>query len=265
MKRSVYFLPVLAGLGLAMWTGRGAADVMPDKPAVSPLVEISKTCPGLRYLGRDAVSEITVVNKGSGPAINVVVTDTLPSNATFVSADNGGQRQGGSVVWNLGTLDAGKSAVMHVTVRCTQMGTIRNLARVTYCAAAEAVCETVVKGIPAILLECEDNPDPVEINTQTTYTITATNQGTQTGTNIVIECTLPPEQEFVEAAGATKATVSGKTIRFAPVPAVAAKGRAVFKVTVRGIKAGDSRFEVNMTSDQLTSPVRETESTNIYE
>lgn len=265
MKRIIGF--VIAGLGLTVYglAGLGHADVMPDAPVGTPQIEIAKRCPNLRYIGRDATFEIIVSNKGNGPANNVVVTDTLPTNAQFVNADGGGQVSGGRISWNIGTLDAGKQMTFHVTVKCNQMGVVRNSARVSYCVVADAACEFPVKGIPAMLLECVDSPDPVEVGAQTTYTIYAVNQGSQTATNVVIECMLPDEQEFISAGGATAGTGSGKSVRFAPLPTLAPKTRATYTVTVRGIKPADSRFKVNMTSDQLTSPVTETESTNIYE
>ena len=265
MKRTVGFLIVGLGLAVAGLVGSGHADVMPDAPVGSPQIEITKKCPNIRYLGRDATFEIVVSNKGTAAANNVVVTDMLPANAQFVNADGGGQRQVDRITWNVGTLDAGKMITFHVTVKCNQIGTVRNTARVAYCVVAESACEFPVKGIPAMLLECVDNPDPVEVGNQTTYTIYAVNQGTQTATNTVIECTIPPELEFVSAGGATVGTNSGRTVKFAPLPTLAPKTRATYTVTVKGIKSGDSRFLVNMTGDQLTSPVTETESTHVYE
>jgi uncharacterized repeat protein (TIGR01451 family) len=232
--------------------------------ARSPTVEISKTCPKLRYIGRDATFEIMVTNRGDGPATNVVVTDAIPSTVEFVSADNDGKRDGAAVVWRLGTLEAGASKTLKVNVRCNQIATVRNAATVSYCAEAAAECEFPVKGVSAILLECVDDPDPIEVGGQVTYTITVTNQGSQPDTNIKVVCTLPPEQELAKAGGATEGKADGQTIRFAPLATLAPKARATFSVTAKGTQAADVRFRVELTSDQLTSPVLETESTHIY-
>ncbi len=231
----------------------------------APNVELTKKCPTLRYLGRDATFELTVTNRGSGRANNVVVTDSIPATVEFLSADNGGQREGGNVVWRLGALNPGETKTLKVQVRCNQIATVKNTATVSYCAEAMAACEFPVKGIPAILLECVDDPDPIEVGGQLTYTIEVTNQGTETGTNIRIVCTLPAEQEFVKAGGVAQAAAEGKTIKFAPVATIAPKAKIQYTVTVKGVKAADSRFRVELTSDQITSPVTETESTHIYE
>lgn len=232
--------------------------------AGAPNIELTKKCPNLRYVGRDAKFELVLTNHGTGPALNVVVTDTLPAGVEFLNADNNGQREGNNVVWRVGNLDAGQSRTLGINVRCNQITTVRNTAKVTYCAETQATCEFPVKGVAAILLECVDDPDPIEVGGQVTYTITVTNQGTETGTKIAVVCTLPAEEEFVKAGGATEGKADGKTVKFAPLATLAAKAKAVFTVTVKGVKEGDARFRVELTSDQIEMPVMETESTHVY-
>jgi uncharacterized repeat protein (TIGR01451 family) len=230
-----------------------------------PNVEISKTCPGLRYLGRDATFDITVTNTGDTAADNVVVTDMVPVGISFTGADNGGVREGQRIIWRVGTLEAGKSLTLKSTFLCNTIGSFENEAMVTYCAEAKAKCNLEVKGIPAILLECVDNPDPIEVNGNVTYTITVTNQGSAVGTNIAINCILPAEEEHVSSTGPTNATAQDKSISFEPLATLAPKATAVYKVTVKGIGVGDVRFKVELNSDQMDSPVNESESTRIYQ
>lgn len=78
---------------------------------------------------------ITVTNDGPDVATGVLVTDTLPITATFVSA-NAGQgdctEQDGTVVCTLGTLNKGAQATVTVTVVLTSTadGEIANLVEV---------------------------------------------------------------------------------------------------------------------------------------
>ncbi len=233
--------------------------------SAGPNVTITKNCPGLRYLGRDATFDITITNTGDAAANNVVVTDMVPGGINFVGADNGGKREGQRIVWRVGTLDAGKSMTLKSTFLCNTIGSFQNEAKVTYCAEAMAQCSIDVKGIPAILLECVDDPDPIEVNGNVTYTIIVTNQGSAVGTNIVINCTLPAEEDHVSSTGPTQVNASGKSISFAPLATLAPKAKATYKVTVKGVGEGDVRFKVEMKSDQMDTPVMETESTHIYQ
>ena len=107
--------------------------------------------------------------------------------------------------------------------------------------------------------------DPIEVGAQSSYVITVTNQGSAVGTNIVIKCTLPAEMELVSTTGPTKETVRAKVVTFAPLKSLAPKAKATYRVIVKGVKTGDVRFRVSLTSDQMTSPASETESTHIYE
>lgn len=232
--------------------------------AARPIVDIVKECPQMRYLGRDVTFDILVTNRGDGPALNVVVKDTVTGGVQFVSADNGGVRDGNDIVWRLGTLEAGQTRTLKTTMRCDQIGKVSNTAHVSYSAEAAVSCGFDVKGVPAILLECVDDPDPREVGSELTYTITVLNQGSADGTSIVVTGTLPPEQDYVSSAGPTTAKVAGKVVTFAPLATLAPKAKAVYSVKVKSVGAGDVRFQVQLTSDQLTRPVMETESTNQY-
>lgn len=230
-----------------------------------PVLTITKEGPETRLLGREITYTITVANKGDGDARNTTLVDTLPTNAEFVNASDGGTMSRGKVTWNLGTLRPDQSREVTVTLRATAKGEVRNVASVrAYCAEADGEIVTEVEGIPAILLECVDTDDPIEVGANTTYVITVTNQGSAVGTGVVITCTLAPEQQLVSADGETEDTVDGKKVTFAPIDTLAVGAEAVYRIVVKGERAGDVRFEVSLTSDQMTRPAMETEATRIY-
>jgi uncharacterized repeat protein (TIGR01451 family) len=230
-----------------------------------PVLAIVKDAPRALFAGRRITYTITVTNKGDGVARNCVVMDSVPAGCTFVSASGGVKPVAGTLSWKLGDLAPEASKKVTFAVRADAIGDVENLTSVSaMCAKGSAKAMTAVRGIPAILLECVDEADPIEVGSRETYTITVTNQGTAADTNIVIKCTLPAEQEYVSATGPTKETVKARTVTFAPLKSLAPKARATYKVVAKGVKAGDVRFAVSLTSDQLKTPVEETESTNIY-
>lgn len=232
----------------------------------APILTINKECTGTVYVGRAINYTITVKNTGNGVARETVIEDTLPNGVTLVSASDGGQLARGKLVWNVGTLNPGATKTVTARVNPTGIGSYLNSATTqAYCASPVSDnCKTVVKGIPAILLEVIDLEDPVEVGNTTTYVITVTNQGSAPDANIRVTCTLEDNQQYVSSSGATRATAAGRTVTFAPVASLAPKQKATFRVVVKNVKAGSTRFGVSMTSDQLTRPVNETEATNIY-
>ncbi len=232
-----------------------------------PVLEISSECTERQFVGRNATFEFTVENTGDGNSVNTIVTAPIPGGATFVRASEGGMVDGANVVWNLGTLAPDAERTVSVTYTPSGIGTLTARASVQG-VCAEMVsddCSTRVEGIPAILLEVVDEVDPVEVGTTTTYLIRVTNQGSAADNNIRIVCELPAELSFVSATGATQGSAAGRVITFAPLPSLAAGAAAEWRVTVRAESVGDVRFATEMNSDNLTSPVRETEATNLYE
>ena len=232
-----------------------------------PVLEIAKTAPERRYLGRPITYEIEVTNTGDAPAGELVVEDTVPAGTTFVSATNGGQLSAGKVVWNWGTLRPGQSRSGTMTLSTDVAGTYRNTATATAVCAEDvsASAATRVEGIPAVLLEVIDIDDPVEIGNNTTYVIIATNQGSSPGTNISIVCNLEDNMEYVSSSGSTRGTHSAGTVEFAPLRSLAPGDKATWQVVVKAVETGDVRFKVTMNTDQIDRPVEETEATNLYE
>ncbi|MCF6150047.1 MAG: DUF11 domain-containing protein [Candidatus Kuenenia sp.] len=234
-----------------------------------PELKITKTGPEKIYLGRNITYDISVSNVGNGPAASTVVTDTILANATFISASDGGVMSGNAIQWNVGTLQPNDSKKMSVTLKPNGMGTVEDKA------AAEAVCadavsataKTDVLGIAAILLEVIDVEDPVEVGKNVTYIITVTNQGSEHSKNVRITCTLEPTMGYVSSSGPTAGTLGGegKVVTFSPLPSLAPKAQASWKVVVNAAEAGDVRFKVDMTDDRLERPVEETEATHFYE
>lgn len=230
-----------------------------------PMLVVTTSGPEKRYAGRIAQYDITVTNKGDGPANNLLVTDVIPAGATFVSASDEGETRRGMVVWNLGTLEPSKSKTVSARVRLKTIGTTVNKVEAkAYCTYATAESQTQVEGIPAILLEVVDLEDPIEVGTTTTYLIRVTNQGSADGTNISVKATLPNEMDYVNSTGPTPGHSSGKIVTFEPLPVLPTKTTAEYRLSIKGVGIGDLRFFVELRSEQMSSSVMETESTRVY-
>lgn len=248
--------------------GPSIADASSNQVATTvttPVLIVTKNAPDVRYVGRPIKYDITVSNNGDAEAKNTVLRETFSKNVQFVSASHDGKVDGSEVMWNLGTIPIGQSKTVELTVKANSTGPVSASAKArAYCGAGEADIATEVKGIPAILLETVDVADPIEVGAKETYVITVTNQGSSVGTNIQIVSMLPAEQKYVSSEGPTEAKVDGKTVTFAPLKTLQPGRQAVWKVHTEGTGEGDSRFRTQLTSDQMTSPAEESESTHIY-
>ena len=77
---------------------------------------------------------LTVKNEGANDAGDVIATDNLPSQVSYVSATPSSgscQRSGSKVTCDLGQINAGASASVTITVRASRSGTASNTASLT--------------------------------------------------------------------------------------------------------------------------------------
>lgn len=231
-----------------------------------PILEIEKTGPESGWLGHKGVYYITVTNRGDGIARDTTVTDPIPAGVTLTGASEGARQFGNEVRWKLGDLRPTDSRKLAIEFKYDQIGEVLNVAsaRATNAEEVRDDARTIVKGIAAILLEVVDLVDPVPVGEVTTYVITATNQGSATGTNVRIVCELEENFSYAGSDGVTVGSLVENRVEFAPLPRLGPGEKATWKVHVRAVKDGDVRFKTQMTTDQLTRPVMETEATNIY-
>jgi len=92
------------------------------------VVEITKTANASVVQVADQLTyTITVANSGDGVAENVVLTDTLPDELTFVSASPVAAQED-PLTWNLGDLEPGDSVTITVATTVIESGSFENVA-----------------------------------------------------------------------------------------------------------------------------------------
>ncbi|RKR76384.1 DUF11 domain-containing protein [Frondihabitans australicus] len=131
--RSVFpgVVQILSPAGSDGSTPAGQAVVLTNTYDFGQL-ELDKTAESRTVRIGDAITyDITVSNPGTLPASDFSVSDDLPSNATFVSADGGGTFDSGIVTWPIASLAPGDSTVVHVTLTYDSSGLVTNQAVVT--------------------------------------------------------------------------------------------------------------------------------------
>lgn len=96
-----------------------------------PVVTVEKTAPAVTEEPQVSF-DIAFKNTGPLPALDAVLTDTLPPGTTFVSASDGGTEAAGVVTWQLGNLGEGEAAMVSLTVELGGPGIYTNSADLAY-------------------------------------------------------------------------------------------------------------------------------------
>ncbi|HJZ58398.1 MAG TPA: hypothetical protein VKE74_25880 [Gemmataceae bacterium] len=271
-----------------------AADGSPDAKAraavnvVEPMLVVKQSGPAKCLVRAEPTYLIELSNPGTAATDPVQVHCVLPDGFEYLSASDGGSLNGRTVSWKLPSLAAGSNRSVTLKLRAVAAadGLLRTLAQAGPQAPAgvlnvaggpavrpaarglEAKAESPVsaEGVAAVRFEVIDIEDPVEVGKEAVYEIRVTNQGTGPCTNIQIAAALAEGTEFVGLGPnpPTQVKVQGQGLVFDPIPSLGVKGEAIYRVRVRGLAPGDLRFRVQLTCDQLRTPVIKEESTRFY-
>jgi uncharacterized repeat protein (TIGR01451 family) len=236
----------------------------------APKLNLTVTGPGMRYLDRHAVIVFKVTNPGTAPAHHVTIVDRVPAGFKVIAASNGGQHDfvSRTVSWFLGDVPPEQTKEVSLEVVAVSPGEHKTQAVASAARGIQSRGEIVtrIEGLPALLMELVDLDDPLEVGAETAYEIRVTNTGTKTETNLQLTCTVPDRMEFKGATGPAGCPfkVEGKEVIFQPLPKLAPRADAIYRVKVKGIAPGDLRFQARMKADGLSQPVLKEESTKVY-
>ena len=147
---------------------------------------------------RDFV-EWTLIVKNNGPdnAHDVKVSDLLPESLIWVSDDSQGKYNHDAGVWDIGTLNKGKSIQLNIISRVNATGNITNNASVAakefdYNLTNNNDSEVIVVNMSGDLAIVKKvNVSEVDYGDLVKWTLTASNKGPDKVTGVVVEDTLP--------------------------------------------------------------------------
>lgn len=208
----------------------------------------SGSTPGIAEAGETLTYTIMLSNPGGSAVSGYDVSDPLDPNVTFVSASNGGSASGGVVSWSNLTILAGGSVALTVAVQVvdpipTGVTQVANVAYETGTTPPDcgsiprpAACVVTPAAPPRLqVTKTVDNPNVAPGGTAT-YTITVTNVGTVTATQVVIADPLPAGIEgfswtCAASGGATCANTQGTGAVNESIASFPVGGRLIYVVS----------------------------------
>jgi uncharacterized repeat protein (TIGR01451 family) len=217
-------------------------------------------------VGRPVNVCLTIRNTGNVPEPKAILTLPVPAGAVVTAATEGFHVTDRRVTWEVAELAPNAASQFCAVLTMRQPGalTFNPTASSASVTPVQSACDTVIAGLPAILLEVVDLEDPVEVGKQVTYEIQVVNQGSAADSNVRLVCALPESQEFVFGSGATAVQAQGGTVTTEALPSLGPKVAAAWRVTVKAVHAGDARFKVELRSGQFERPILEEEATQQY-
>ena len=189
--------------------------------SAAPVLGLTKTAPAQVNAGDNITYTINWSVNGNSQATQVVLWDPIPTNTTFVSADNSGVYDAATktVTWTLGTKNPGDAGTVHMVVKTNSPladGTIitntANLDSAETDPAVQATAQTKIVSGPILNITKSDTPDPVKPADNINYTINWSITGNATAHNVKITDGIPTNTTYVSVADGGVYNVNTNTI-----------------------------------------------------
>jgi uncharacterized repeat protein (TIGR01451 family) len=209
-------------------------------------VEVKKSGPGTVNAGSQFSYTLTVKNHGPGAARDVVIADSLPATATYVSSSDIGSLSSRTVTWpTVVSIAVGDSVQRTVTVSAPGAGPLTNIARAatftidpdsTNNNGTNAAARVTSMVTPRADIEVtKSGPASVFGPAQLTYTLTVTNHGPSVADDVAIADSLPASVTHVSSSDL--GSLSSRTVTW-PAVTIPVGNSVQRTVTVRAPETG---------------------------
>ncbi|MFT4049207.1 MAG: isopeptide-forming domain-containing fimbrial protein [Solirubrobacterales bacterium] len=235
--------------------------------------DVSSGKPSTIYNANETEFTITVHNNGPSDALSTTVEDELPDGLSCVSTTPAStgcpSAAGGTVSWNLGTVEANGTVVLKMVVRGEEVGEDwDNVATVSSPTdPTDSSDDAEVTVLPmADLGVTKTGPATAASGSTIAYTVTVTNHGPDTAENAELTDTLPAGTMFVSAisvpTGPTCGAVSGGAFS-CDLGDMASGDEFVFTVTIN-VGFGHSESTITNLAD-VESDTTDTDPSNDHD
>ncbi len=219
-------------------------------------------------IGENFTYTVTVTNNGSIESKGVTLIETLPEEVTFVSASvTPSEQSDNTLTFNLDNLASSATETIDITVTApTTEGNITGSALVTSdtfdpdATNDVDILTTTVEEIPPepvdLSIARTDNPDPINLGENFTYTLTIANNGSGGATGVVVTENLPSGINFVDVTtsqGNAFQDFNGKVI--ANLDNIKSGEEATVTITVNPFAAGNLVATTSVASNETEQDI----------
>ena len=157
-----------------------------------PVLDIVHQSKQIHLIGDDVVFDITVKNKGDGPATNVMIQEDVPQQLEFQDGSPG-------IEYEIGTLLPGQSRRVQLSLKAAKIGKLRNVMFASADGGLQARHELPMEVVAPNLITRSNGPKIRFLKRNATHNFSIANNGTAAATNVELIARLPSGLRFVNA------------------------------------------------------------------
>ena len=154
-----------------------------------PVLEIVHEAKNVHLIGDNVVFDITVKNKGDGPANNVIIQEDVPQQLEFQDGSN-------AIEYEIGTLLPGQSKRLRLALKAAKIGKTRNVLFASADGGLECKHELPLEVVAPNLVAKSDGPTRRFLQRNVAHSFSVANNGTAAATNVELIARLPSGLRF---------------------------------------------------------------------
>ncbi len=243
-----------------------AGETRADLRVIQSRLELTRTGPENRFVGRPTTFVTRVTNHSSQTLNNVTIQEKIPEDVELAAVPRSGRWDAKTrlVTWTIPTIEPGQSLELN-SLYVVNRGGIHEgklVAVDEFGNRTEIITSMNAKGFSELKTDVTATHRTVFVGERVSYRLTLKNVGTDTAFEVRPRFVFPVGFEFANAAGPTKYNVSGQVVEFQPLTELTATGERIFELSLIANAPGTSKVTVQlMTADmgeplQIDQPVR---------
>ncbi len=237
-------------------TARCEAAVLVQEPGLSARLDGSRQA----TVGGELNLRVEVANAGSKPARGVGLLLTLPDGIEPLSASKGGAVDPTNrhvVAWPVGALGNGERQTVSLKAKARVAGDwlCQATVRAEGLADSKTTATLHIEAAPSLWLEIAGRNDAIDTGAETVYEMRVLNQGGVPCPGVRLVAVVPDGLQVMHAEGPTAAVIHQQQVQFDPLPELPGRTEGLYRLRVRGQRAGDFRLRVRVEADPLENPL----------
>lgn len=232
-----------------------------DVNVIKSRLEISRTGPDNRFIGRPTNVLLRVTNTSGEVLRDITVQEKLPAGVELAAIPGGGRwdPQSRTITWKLEELGPGDARELTVLYTASQVGRLTGRIVAVDRAGNQAALDTVlnVKGFSELTPDFRIGQRTVLVNERVTLQMTLKNTGSDESRNVRAQFVLPEEFEFISARGPVSHEVSGRKVAFSPIAVLAPGAEETFHLAILAKQPTQNATKVTLMveADDYSDPV----------
>lgn len=239
--------------------GKVHAETKADVHVIKSRIELARSGPSARFVGRPAAYTTKVINKSSETLSNVTVQEKVAPGVELAAVPVGGRwdPRARLIIWTLPQLLPGETRELTSHLVASAAGQHPTALAAVDAAGNRAELATVidVKGFADLAVDVSTPQRTVQVGDQVSLRLTLKNDGTAAARNVRTRFAIPAGLAFAGAHGPVEYQTQGNIVEFASLNELPVNGEQAFDIVLTAAEVGSSKVTVQLETADYEEPL----------